>query len=957
MKRRGGRKRKGVSKRVPARKPMQPGWLSTDEEEVEIRKLRASTESFAIDLLEPDIEFYGTFRVRSKAGTRSYTVEIRALLECDNSCECPDFRGNGLGTCKHVEAVLARLRKGRVRLFKQASSQGSPRVEVFLSRGEKPHVCIAWPARSVAGARKIVEPFFSSAGALLGDAALAVPALERALKGASRRVQRRVRIAHDVIAHAADLRRRKEQLAGRQAFLDDVAAGKRSIDFLSHPLYPYQQEGMLHLTFGRRVMLADDMGLGKTVQAIAACELLRRTHQIERVLIVCPASLKAEWEEQIEKFAGAHPRIIAGSRAHRLNQYREPAFHYITNYEQIRVDFADINAIMAPDVVILDEAQRIKNWQTKTAKCVKQLTSPYAFVLTGTPLENRIDDIYSIVEFLDPELFGSLFRFNREFYQLDEMGRPTGYRNLDALHRRVRRIMLRRRKADVEDQLPARTVNMYSVPMHPEQRERYEEFETKMVRLVAIAKRRTLRKEEMDRLQRYLACMRMLCDTPYILDQECRVCPKLGELEAVLEEVMTDRDAKVLVFSEWERMLRLVRDLAGEMGLGFAWHTGSVPQTKRRKEIRRFKDDPDCRLFLSTDSGSTGLNLQAANVVINLDLPWNPAKLEQRIARAWRKHQTRAVSVIHLVSEESIEHRMLSTLANKQELADSVVDGLGDAQTMPLPSGRQALVERLEALMGVSADRGVVSQPVAAKPVAPVSDPYEAFREDLAARIDDRLLLIEARQDEDGNETLFAVVDGDVEQVRPLAARLARETFAGAGKTPAAVELVDRANYELIQRLIDSGVLQFGPRSVREIHRADGFGETAASGARQRTEKAQSLLTAAERRMQMARVLAAGGFPVEALPALGEASEGLLHSLVHLDTDCPEAEPLALSRVNAQLVKAGLLPEKALATVARLRDASGQPGELTENDARELLVDVTTLFECGREAVNRRALK
>src|SRR5262250_2065257 len=110
-------------------------------------------------------------------------------------------------------------------------------------------------------------------------------------------------------------------------------------------------------------------------------------------------------------------------------------------------------------------------------------------------------------------------------------------------------------------------------------------------------------------------------------------------------------------------MLELVRELAAEMGIEAAWHTGSVPQQRRRAEILRFKKDPTCRLFLSTDSGSVGLNLQVASAVVNIDLPWNPAKLEQRIARAWRKHQTRSVSVINLVSEKTIEQRMLETLS------------------------------------------------------------------------------------------------------------------------------------------------------------------------------------------------------------------------------------------------------------------------------------------------------
>lgn len=188
---------------------------------------------------------------------------------------------------------------------------------------------------------------------------------------------------------------------------------------------------MLHLAFGERAMLADEMGLGKTVQAIAACELLRQTRRIERGVVVCPASLKAEWEEQITKFTNLPSKIIWGSRADRLRAYREKSFFYLCNYEQARADVAEINQLIAPDVVILDEAQRIKNWQTKTANTIKQLASPYAFVLTGTPLENRIDEVYSIVQFLDPALFGPLFRFNREFYEIGRKRpsvRPEKYR-------------------------------------------------------------------------------------------------------------------------------------------------------------------------------------------------------------------------------------------------------------------------------------------------------------------------------------------------------------------------------------------------------------------------------------------------------------------------------------------------------------------------------------------------
>jgi superfamily II DNA/RNA helicase len=215
--------------------------------------------------------------------------------------------------------------------------------------------------------------------------------------------------------------------------------------------------------------------------------------------------------------------------------------------------------------------------------------------------------------------------------------------------------------------------------------------------------------------------MRMVCDTPFILDPECRVCPKLTELESILEEVLLPAANKVLVFSEWERMLLLVRGLAEELGEGFAWHTGTVPQKRRRDEINRFKNDPDCRLFLSTDAGSVGLNLQAANTVINVDLPWNPAVLEQRIARAYRMGQKQPVQVFILVTESTIEENLLATLSAKHDLALAALDVESDVDQVDLQCGMEELRRRLEVLLG-------------ARPEAPLDESVRRDRESEAAR-------------------------------------------------------------------------------------------------------------------------------------------------------------------------------------------------------------------------------
>ena len=842
------------AQQVIGRPPPMQGWQSSDAEEIERRRWRGRTEIADVEPLEPKHPIFGRFRVRSAAGG-SYDVEIRSLDRPLNSCGCADHRVNGLGTCKHVEGVLAWLHRRGARAYAAAAQTGSPRVELFLARNGGAIPRVLWPkeARAAKAARAALSAYVDADGNLNDATPQAVQAVMGDLATSGSAVGAQLRVSRYLGPWIDAAARRAVRDESRRQFLEDVAAGRETLDILKHPLLSYQAQGMLHLAFGERALLADDMGLGKTIQGIAACELLRRRRGIERVLVVCPASLKGEWEDQIGRFSGASTLLVAGPRAKRLIDYARPAFFTIVNYEQVVTDAADINRLLKPDVVVLDEAQRIKNWPTKTARMVKTLRSRYAFVLTGTPLENRIDEIYSIVQYLDPELLGPLFRFNRDFYELDERGRPTDYKNLDELKRRLQPVLLRRRKKDVETELPGRTVTNYMVAMDPEQRTRYDEYKAQAARLIHMAQRRPLLPKEFERLQRLLACMRMLCDTPYILDAECRISPKLEELERVLSDLLEDPERKIIIFSEWERMLTLVRELATEMNVELAWHTGSVPQVRRRAEIARFKHDPQCRLFLSTDSGSVGLNLQAASAVINLDLPWNPAKLEQRIARAWRKHQARSVDVVNLVTEDSIEHNMLAVLAGKQALADGILDG-DDLASVRMPSGRRAMVERMAAMLAPATTPAPAPAPAA---------PEARIKADLTGRYGDALLLLEAHRAADGSERFVAVIDGD-------AGAVARERERLSDASGPAVEVVDRTTYEAMNRLAGSGLMRMIDGDRRELVRAPGFAAMNGTHDRERQAKSAELLGSAERKLRMALLLAQGGFAEEAVPVLTE---------------------------------------------------------------------------------------
>jgi len=954
----GRKKRSPAAERALARKTKR-GWDTSDAEEIDLRVNRAIAEPMTITNLEPYERFFSTFEVDSAGSGMRYRVEIRSLTSRQNSCTCTDFRVNGLGTCKHVEAVLAHLR-AKPRVFKRAAQEGSPNAEIYLRRQGSPIVCIQLPRRRGRGVGKLASRFFDTAGELLGVPEDAVPALQRAVAQLGPKARSTVRLAsevHDWVEHRTSAARRA---AARKAFDRDLRAGKRTVDMLRYPLYDYQVEGMLHLAFGERVMLVDDMGLGKTVQAVAACALLKELRGIQRVLVVCPASLKTEWEEQIKKFTDLPMLLMFGLKHHRIQKYRQPSFFYLTNYEQILRDVREINEILAPDVIILDEAQRIKNWNTKTAQAVKRLASPCAFVLTGTPLENRIDEIYSITEFLDPHLFGPLFRFNREFYTLDERGRPAGYKNLAELRRRIRPVMLRRHKDEVEDQLPERVDNNFFVGMSKEQLGPYREYEQRVASLMQKAKIRPLTKEEHDNLQKWLACMRMLCDTTYILNPDSKVSPKIHELERIFEDAGILNGRKAIIFSEWKRMLELVRDLVEEMGLGYAWHVGEVPQRKRRKEINRFKEDPDCRLFLSTDSGGVGLNLQAASVVVNLDLPWNPAKLEQRIARAWRKHQPSAVNVINLVSEGTIEHRMLGTLAIKRELADGIVDGRGDLANLKMPSGREAFLARLKLIMGMDMPAEAERPRRAARPTPRKKlPPKERFRQNVLAELPGRVQLIEIRPvPETGAEAALVVVDRQPEEVAGVITRLHRDAYEG--KPAGCVEVLDKRTYETIQRLATHGLVNIAGQQNQEMHRSPALKRPGPTPEQMQRKRATQLAADAEKKLKMSQVLAQGGFPAEALGPIRDSVELSVRALFVLagDQDAGKAtEPLPARRIHGELVSCGWLDAADASQVSSLREMASDGEGIDDATAQRLVEAGASIVRKASDALAREALK
>ena len=643
--------------------------------------------------LDPRFPIFSNFAVKSGSGL-TYTVEIRSVSQRRFSCNCVDFRINALGTCKHVEATLLYLEARHRQLFRQAGRNGAARMDVVpdlmadalrieVHDGKLP--AALKPAVGENGFLRIADP-------------------EEALSILQRADIPSLRISQDVWPWLEARRRAQERRLAFREYEQKVQSGEWPAHETLVPLFPYQREGMLHLAFTERALLADEMGLGKTIQAIAACALLHRLGKARRVLVVTPASLKTEWEEQIQRFTDLPYQLVFGHRGKRLQLYASAPFFTIVNYEQMLADALDVNAQLQPDVVVLDEAQRIKNWSTKTAQAVKRLQSRYAFVLTGTPIENRIDEHpLADVDFLDPSRARAAVPLQPRVLRAGRARAARGLsqpRQAARAHQAVHAAPPQGRRGNRAAR-PHRPEPLR--PAQPAAGGQLRGHEAQVARLVMIAQKRPLTQQESGK-----AAARTGHDAHDLRHQltssirKTAPVPSWRNWRKSWRSAATTRMSRCSSFPNGSACSKLVRELCERMKIGFAWHTGSVPQRRRRAEIQLFKNSPDCRVFLSTDSGSTGLNLQNASVVINCDLPWNPARLEQRIARAWRKHQTRAVTVINLVSENTIEHRMLETLAIKQALADGILDLRGDLGAIRFRGGRQAFLARLEQLISTA---------------------------------------------------------------------------------------------------------------------------------------------------------------------------------------------------------------------------------------------------------------
>jgi superfamily II DNA or RNA helicase len=440
-------------------------------------------------------------------------------------------------------------------------------------------------------------------------------------------------------------------------------------------LRPYQRDGLGWLDylaqFNLGGILADDMGLGKTIQVLALLQRRRYRRQMKGPsLIVVPRSLVFNWLQEAEKFT-PRLRILDYSGPGR-HDTRDDFRHYdliVTTYGVMRSDIAEL-AQFEFDYVILDEAQAIKNADSQSAKAARLLTARHKLAMSGTPIENHLGELWSIVEFLNPGMLGSASVFKKVVgggagTSLDDEAKAL-------LSKALRPIILRRTKAQVVQDLPEKVEQTLYCDMESAQRQLYEQLRAHYRTALLRKETGTLSTNKIEVLEallrlRQAACHPGLIDPARAEDSSAKLDMLLPQLEEVIDE-----GHKVLVFSQFTSFLSIVRDRLDNSKIDYEYLDGRTRD--RQSRVERFQTDPDLRVFLiSLKAGGLGLNLTAAEYVYLLDPWWNPAVEAQAIDRSHRIGQTQNVFAYRLICRDSVEQKILELQQRKRDLADAIL--------------------------------------------------------------------------------------------------------------------------------------------------------------------------------------------------------------------------------------------------------------------------------------------
>lgn len=490
-------------------------------------------------------------------------------------------------------------------------------------------------------------------------------------------------------------------------------------------LYPFQEEASQRMMDRGQMLLAMIMGAGKTVTTLSAMEGLIAEGEVDRVVIVVPSSLKYQWLKEIKKFTDSTAVVIDGSPKQREVLWRTALrCRYVIVNPEMLVNDEKYLANLSANAIVIDEATMIKSPKAKRSKFLKKLGKkfPYRFALTGQPIENRPEELFSIMEFVDPKVLGRFDVFDRTFIVRNHFGAPVRYRNLQQLNITMEESMVRKTRKDIEDQLPKVIHQVIPVEFDSFGASTYEKISADLLTEInnALSKHGHGfdlwshyngggKDDAQGQIMSRLTVLRMLCDNPRLVLESASAfddpskhdegsqyastivqagwiseSAKTPKLEAVVQYIkdVLDEDPtnKVVLFSFFKKNLLLIQEATKGL-TGSVLFMGGMGADERDRAKERFQNDDRVRLFLSSDAGGYGVDLPQANYLISYDLPWSAGKLDQREARIIRLSSTHPhVTVTSFVMKGSIEERQYEMLQQKRGINEAFLDKKYDQQ-------------------------------------------------------------------------------------------------------------------------------------------------------------------------------------------------------------------------------------------------------------------------------------
>jgi len=467
-------------------------------------------------------------------------------------------------------------------------------------------------------------------------------------------------------------------------------------------LYPYQKMGVMYsLVSGSGMLIADEMGLGKSFQALALALMLKHQGRAKSALLVTPASLKFNWPLEIEKFTDEKYVVIDGTPEQRIAQWlRKDVFFYVVNYELLLEDLfggkepkekddetseqrvrrekrqskiAKRERILSPlrdkvwDFISVDEIHNIKNPGSKRSKNIKSLKGDFRIGLSGTPLDGKLEELHSVMEFIMPGLLGSRTRFLQKHAVTNWSGDVVSYKNINEVSEKIAPFFIRRLKKNVLKDLPDKIYENRIIELSPAERKIYND----------IKKKRHEITEDAEAMVLTIRCKQFL-DSPELIEEEGE-SSKLESFKEVIQEVVIENMHKVIIFSQYKKMTDILVRVLEEMGLKCLYIHGEVPKAKRAQMQEQFNTDDSIDCIIGTEAMSTGLNFIGGDIVINYDDNWAPAIMRQREDRAHRIGQKNTVTVINFICRDTIEERIRERLYEKEIVSNEVLgDGLDE---------------------------------------------------------------------------------------------------------------------------------------------------------------------------------------------------------------------------------------------------------------------------------------